>query len=288
MAMAPVTRASAGRSTISRLGASTGFFEIRRAAPKAAEKRNRIVPNASPAAIDVCPRPAATNAAPRDSRSTPNSNAPSTNGEMRRAWANLPAPRMAASAPTVSTAAPPRRRTMASATLVVADAGEVEARDLECGDARSREEEFAHQGRVATDHLHVPQRFQNGLGESEVLHRVCDFAVLDQPRPIPGHAGDGGLDGVDHVRVVELGDEQSMLRRSDHVLERCVTGSQEEVQGKGAVGAWRWERVAGRLGPGHLGAPAVVHAPAEHALVDQVESPLGSSLEVEGEPKCER
>src|SRR6266542_3886179 len=263
MAMAPVTRASAGRSTISRLGAST-------------------------AAIDVCPRPAATNAAPRDSRSTPNSNAPSTNGEMRRAWANLPAPRMAASAPTVSTAAPPRRRTMASATLVVADAGEVEARDPQGGDARSGEEELAHQGRVAADHLHIGQRFQDGLGESEVLHRVCDLPVLDQPCPIPGHPGDGGLDGVDHIRVVELGDEQSMLRRRHHVLERCVTGSQEQVQWIGTVRARGWERVAGRLSPGHLGAPAVVHAPAEHALLDQLESALGGPLEVEGEPEGER
>src|SRR5688572_7909296 len=113
---------------------------------------------------------------------------------------------MAASAPNVSTTAPPRRRTMASATLVVAGACEVEARDLERWDARGGEEELAGQDRVAADHLDVRQRLEDGLGEPEVLDRIGDLAVLDHPGPVAGHPRDRRFDGMDDIGIVELGD----------------------------------------------------------------------------------
>ena len=99
------------------LGEGMGLRLRSRAAPKAADSRNTIVPKASPAAMDVCPFPAAIRAAPSDSMSTPNSSAPRRNGETPRSVASRPTARMAASAPTVRRAAPTSSQTMARTTV---------------------------------------------------------------------------------------------------------------------------------------------------------------------------
>src|SRR5919106_914629 len=84
---------------------------------------------------------------------------------------------------------------------VVALAGELEGRDPERRHPRGREEELAGQLGVAADLLDVAERLDDRLREPEVLHGVPQLAILDQPGPIPGHAGDDGLLRMDDVRV---------------------------------------------------------------------------------------
>src|SRR5919197_2012964 len=104
-----------GATTMAMLGEGTGRREIRSATPNPSPNRNMTVPNTSPAASDVCPRPAARRAAERPSMSMPNSSAPSTNAEIPTATANRAAPRIADSAPMSRMAAPTiRKRTARS------------------------------------------------------------------------------------------------------------------------------------------------------------------------------
>src|SRR5919106_1417323 len=238
-ANAPAIRWTPGARTISRFGEGTGARAASKAAPNAALKRNSTVPKISPAAMAVSPRAEATTAVPSPSRSTPNSSAPTTN-------ADTPS----------------------------AGACELEGGDLQRGHARGREEELAGELGVAADRFDVAQGIDDRVGEPEVLHRVAYLAVLDEPGPVTGHAGDDGLLRVNHVRVVEPRDQETALRVGDHVLDRGVARRQEQVQGEGAVGVRRREGVPGRGDSFLLAAAAVVHPAHDDPLGHEVHPTL--------------
>jgi hypothetical protein len=106
----------AGAITIIVDGEGIGPFATRSASPSPTPIRKMMVPNASPTAIWVCPRAAASTAADRPSRSIPNSNAPSANAEMPAVMESLAVPRTADSAPAIRMTAPTIRRTTARNT----------------------------------------------------------------------------------------------------------------------------------------------------------------------------
>jgi class 3 adenylate cyclase len=131
-----------------------------------------------------------------------------------------------------------------SARSVVAGAGEREIRDGQGRHPGSGEEELTGQDGLAADPPNVGQGLQDGLGESQVLHRMLQASPLDEPRPVSSHPGDCRLDGVNHIRVVEPSDQKAALRRSDHVLDGGVSGAQEQVKGERSVGVRRRQRVS--------------------------------------------
>src|SRR3990172_440699 len=144
--------------------------------------------------------------------------------------------------------------------LVVAPAGELELVNLQARDPRRREEELARELRVASPHRPGRQRREDRLREPEVRDGVLHLAVLDQERPVPGHARDRRIDRVDDIRVMEPRDEQSAVGRGDHVFGQRVAGLHVQVQGERSLGVGGGKRVTGRLLARLFGRSEVVDA----------------------------
>ena len=70
---------------------------------------------------------------------------------------------------------------------------------------------------LAADRRRRRERVEVALGEAQVPDRPDDPAVLDEERPVAGHAGDDRELRVDRVRVVEAGDEQAALEAADQL-----------------------------------------------------------------------
>src|ERR1017187_6033624 len=100
-------------------------------------------------------------------------------------------------------------------------------------DCRNGEGEELAAGRGGdTGCFKVLQQIDRALVEPEVVDRVNDFPVLDQPDAVAGEAGDHGVLRVDRANVPEPGDEQGARSVGDQGFERLVRAFQDQAAGE--------------------------------------------------------
>ena len=125
------------------------------------------------------------------------------------------------------------------------------------------------------------QRVEIALRVAQVPDRRDDLPVLDQERPVAGHAGHDRELRVDGVRVVEAGHEEPAVQAGDEVVARGRAGGHDHVQRERAPGVRGGQPVAGRSDAVAGGGLRVVDDLAADPGVDERDALLRDALVVE-------
>src|SRR5438094_10621034 len=101
--------------------------------------------------------------------------------------------------------------------------------------------------RLTADRLDVGERVEHALGETQVVHRTRDLAVLDEKGAVARHARQDGLRRLDDVHVVESRDPEATIDSRHELGLIGVASIEEEVKRHRAIAVGSWQRMAGGL-----------------------------------------
>src|SRR5712692_1712653 len=72
-----------------------------------------------------------------------------------------------------------------------------------------------------SNHLDVSrsEQFQEALVEAEVVDRILDFSILDEPNSIARQTGEQGAPWIDAADIPEAAHQQTVLGRVNHLFD---------------------------------------------------------------------
>src|SRR4030095_2328121 len=135
--------------------------------------------------------------------------------------------------------------------------------------------------------LDVLQQFDQRLIETKISYGGDDLALLYEKQPVTRHSGHHLFVGIHFADVPDPGYEQPPICASNHLFDRRVAATEDQIHGRLAILIGKRKAVAGRPLPGLLRAPSRVDQISRNASIDQAYALTGYSFPIKRRPELQ-